>query len=66
MIRIWHWLTRKKPQSTPEQESTEALRRAEGARDHAQAQWPRVREVTISLATLRERNHFAEGFRKSL
>lgn len=66
MTRLWKWLTRKKPQPTPMEESTEALKRALGARDQASEQWPRVREVTISLATLRERNHFAEGFRKTL
>jgi hypothetical protein len=67
MMRIWDWLrAHKRPRTTPVEESAEALKRAEGARDNANAQWPRVREVTISLAVLRERNHFAEGFRKTL
>ena len=66
MKRFWDWLTHKKPQPTSIEESTEAVERAIVAREEAVSRWPQVREVTLSLARLRARNHFAEGFRKTL
>jgi hypothetical protein len=66
VIRFWNWLTRKKPQATPTEESIEAVERAKAAREEVNSRWEEVHEVNLSLARLRARNHFAEGFRKSM
>lgn len=66
MKRLWLWLTRKKPRPVSTKESVEAIERAEVAREEANSRWPEVHEVNLALSRLRARNHFAEGFRKTL
>lgn len=66
MRRIWQWLTKRIPTPTDQSEADAALRRAEEDRDRAESRWPEVRTLYGSLRTLREKNHFIEGFRKTL
>lgn len=66
MKRLWRWLTRCQPERPDFAEAEEAIERAQADAERIDARWAEVDTLSTSLRRLRERNHFIEGFRKTL
>lgn len=65
-MRLWRRISRGPvdPDITPA--SYDAIVRAEKAKMETEQQWDSVTELVTTLRQLRERNHFVDGFRKTL
>lgn len=72
-MQVPRWMRRRRPQepcasecTQGQREAREALRRAEQGRRTAERRGAAVSEQAAALRGLREANHFAEMFRRSL
>lgn len=66
MKRLWRWITRRQPERADLAKADSALDRAQRDATEIDARWTEVETLATSLRKLRERNHFIEGFRKTL
>jgi hypothetical protein len=60
------WLSKRRPDPVDHTESELALARAITEKERIDSQWGKVLTLSATLRTLREKNHFIEGFKKTL